>query len=171
MKKLLFVIFTASCIMVGAGELEDAYKNIPEIMKDHGKVIDVIWNLSKTNQFPFIVTMNKALRSYAERANYPNSKALELYREFDKYYYIATNPAAPTTSLRVDWNKQLTHQNMLGLKDMNVRSDPETTDFNRDASNPSGVEIITTPFDRRPIPADRPFLRRNFEPTPYCGQW
>lgn len=152
---LLCLSFTAFC-----GELEDSYKKIPEIMKDHEKVVNVIWNLSKTNQLPFIITMNKAIEAY------PCSmvEKSELRNEFRGWYKIATNSVAPTTSLRIDWHKQLEHQNMLGLKGMNVRSDPETTDFNRDASNPSGVELITSPFFNQPIPRNR------LEPMPYYGQ-
>lgn len=64
---------------------------------------------------------------------------------------------------------------MLELKGMNVRSDPETTDFNRDASNPSGVELITSPFFNQPIPRNKlePILyykRNHLEPMPYYGQ-
>lgn len=147
-------------IVIGAGELEDAYKKISDIMKNHEKVVDVIWDLSKTNRLPFIVTMNKAIEAYPCS---PVEKS-DLRSEFRGWYKIATNSVAPTTSLRVDWHKQLMHQNMLGLKDVNARSDPETTDFNRDASNPSGVEVITSPFFQAPIRI------RNLEPMPYYGQ-
>lgn len=152
---LLSLSMTAFC-----GELEDSYKKIPEIMKDHEKVVNVIWNLSKTNQLPFIITMNKAIEAYPCSM----TEKSELRNEFRGWYKIATNSVAPTTSLRIDWHKQLEHQNILELKGMNVRSDPETTDFNRDASNPSGVELITSPFFTQPIPRNR------LEPMPYYGQ-
>lgn len=155
---MLSIICTTA---INAGELEDAYKKIPEIMQEHEKVVNIIWNLSKTNQLPFIVTMNRAIDAYP----CDMTEKSELRNEFRGWYKIATNSVAPTTSLKVPWNKQLEHQNNLGLMGMNVRSDPESNDWMRDASNPSGVEIITSPYETT--------IRRRLrlvEPSPYLGQ-
>lgn len=102
---MLKVMLLSLSVSAFCGELEDSYKKIPEIMKDHEKVVNVIWNLSKTNQLPFIITMNKAIEAY------PCSmvEKSELRNEFCGWYKIATNSVAPTTSLRIDWHKQLEH--------------------------------------------------------------